>query len=78
MVSDWYHLIDSSRLQIASFRLNERRARADIDDLRLSLDETRRVIAASRKLLDRMANRFDEHEWKGNLERNEPADQPRS
>jgi hypothetical protein len=64
MVSDWDHLIDSSRLQIESSRSNERRARADIDDLRLSLDETRRVIAASRKLLGRMANRVDEHEWR--------------
>ncbi|CAH2405677.1 hypothetical protein MES5069_480052 [Mesorhizobium escarrei] len=36
-------------------RLNESRARADIDDLRQTINDTRRLILASRKLLDRIA-----------------------
>lgn len=49
MLSAW------DKSEIVAARLNERRARADIEDLRQTIDETRRVIAASRKLLDRLA-----------------------
>ncbi|RWM70081.1 MAG: hypothetical protein EOR81_32585 [Mesorhizobium sp.] len=49
MQSTW----DNFDLEAA--RLNESRARADIDDLRQTINDTRRLILASRKLLDRIA-----------------------
>jgi hypothetical protein len=49
MLSAW------DNFQIEATRLNEGRARADIDDLRQTIDDTRRLILASRKLLDRIA-----------------------
>ncbi|MGY2991534.1 hypothetical protein ACVWWD_000341 [Mesorhizobium sp. URHB0026] len=36
-------------------RLYQRRAEAQVADLRSTIDETRRVIQKSRKLLDRLA-----------------------
>lgn len=49
MLSIW----DNFEMEAA--RLNESCARADIDDLRQTINDTRRLILASRKLLDRIA-----------------------
>ncbi len=49
MLSAW------DNFQIEAAQLNEGRARADIDDLRQTINDTRRLILASRKLLDRIA-----------------------
>ncbi len=49
MLSIW------DNVEIEAARLNESRARADIDDLRQTINDTRRLILASRKLLDRIA-----------------------
>ncbi|RWH78889.1 MAG: hypothetical protein EOQ86_16310 [Mesorhizobium sp.] len=49
MQSTW----DNFDLEAA--RLNESRARADIDDLCQTINDTRRLILASRKLLDCIA-----------------------
>lgn len=48
---------DDSYLESA--RRNQRRAVGELNSLRTTIDETRRVLAASRSLLEQMAERED-------------------